>query len=154
MLTHSASLTSSVIDVVDVVCVSSVKIFSSLTMSFSLSFSQITKENSLERGAISLRQLSFLLFFGVILYTLNTRCYLHSETNWPAVVQCQSSQTPRGRLTPGPLQATLSKLLYARANSASYPQWDGKWVATGWRPSVTDWDDGVSASCIVGPIVR
>ena len=62
MLTHSASLTSSVIDVVDVVCVSSVKIFSSLTMSFSLSFSQITKENSLERGAISLRQLSFLLF--------------------------------------------------------------------------------------------
>jgi len=44
-----------------------------------------------------------------------------------------------------------------QANSASYPQRDGKWVvatATGRRPSVADWGDGVSASCIVGPIVR
>ena len=24
----------------------------------------------------------------------------------------------------------------------------------GWRPSVADWGDGVSASCTVGPIVR
>ena len=43
------------------------------------------------------------------------------------------------------------------ANSASYPQRDGKWVvatATGWRPSVADWGDGVSASCTVGTIVR
>jgi len=63
------------------------------------------------------------------------------------------------RFTRGPLQATLSKLLTycAQANSASYPQWDGKWVvatATGWRPSVADWGDGVSASCTMGPIVR
>ena len=35
------------------------------------------------------------------------------------------------RLTPGPLQATSSKLLYARVNSAFYPQRDGKSVATG-----------------------
>ena len=51
----------------------------------------------------------------------------------------------------------VANLLYAQANSASYPQRDGKWVvatATGWRPSVADWGDGVSASCTVGPIVR
>ena len=51
----------------------------------------------------------------------------------------------------------VANLLYARANSASYPQRDGKWVVatvTRWRPSVTDWGDGVSASCTVGPIVR
>jgi len=45
----------------------------------------------------------------------------------------------------------------AQANSASYPQRDGKWVvatAMEWRPSVADWGDGVSASCTVGPIVR
>ena len=41
-----------------------------------------------------------------------------------------------------------------QANSPSYPQRDGKWVAmaTGWRPSVADWGDSVSASCSVGPI--
>ena len=36
----------------------------------------------------------------------------------------------------------VANLLCAQANSASYPQWDGKWVvatATGWRPSVADW---------------
>jgi len=51
----------------------------------------------------------------------------------------------------------VADLLCAQANSASYPQWDGKWVvtmATGWKPSVADWGDGVSASCTVGPIVR
>ena len=51
----------------------------------------------------------------------------------------------------------VANLLRAQANSASYPQRDGKWVvdtATGWRPSVVDWGDGVSASCTVGPIVR
>jgi len=50
----------------------------------------------------------------------------------------------------------VANLLRAQANSASYPQRDGKWVvatAKGWRPSVADWGDGVSASCIVGPIV-
>ena len=50
----------------------------------------------------------------------------------------------------------VANLLRAQANSASYPQQDGKWVvatATGWRPSVADWGDGVSASCTVGPIV-
>ena len=44
----------------------------------------------------------------------------------------------------------VANLLCAQANSASYPQGDGKWVvatATGWRPSVADWGDGVSASC-------
>ena len=64
------------------------------------------------------------------------------------------------RLIPGPLQATfeqVANLLCAQANSASYPQRDGKWVvatATEWRPSVADWGDGVSASGTVGPIVR
>ena len=51
----------------------------------------------------------------------------------------------------------VANLLCAQANSASYPQRDGKWVvatATGWRPSVADRGDGVSASCTVGPIVR
>jgi len=51
----------------------------------------------------------------------------------------------------------VDNLLCAQANSASYPQRDGKWVvatAAGWRPSVADWGDGVSASCIVGPTVR
>jgi len=51
----------------------------------------------------------------------------------------------------------VANLLCARANSASYPQQDGKWVVattTGRRPNVTDWGDGVSASCTVGPIVR
>ena len=40
-----------------------------------------------------------------------------------------------------------------QANSASYPQWGKKWVvatATGWRPRVADWGDGVSASCTMG----
>ena len=47
--------------------------------------------------------------------------------------------------------------LCAQADSASYPQRDGKWVvatATWWRPSVADWGNGVSASCTVGPTVR
>jgi len=51
----------------------------------------------------------------------------------------------------------VANLLCAQANSASYPQWDENWVvatATGWRPTVTDWGDGVSASCTVGSIVR
>jgi len=51
----------------------------------------------------------------------------------------------------------VANLLCAQANSASYPRRDGKWVvamATGWRPSVADWGDGVSADCTVGPIVR
>jgi len=51
----------------------------------------------------------------------------------------------------------VANLLCAQANSASYTQRDGKWVvatATGWRPSVADWGDGVSASCTVGPTVR
>jgi len=50
----------------------------------------------------------------------------------------------------------VANLLCAQANSASYPQRDGKWIvatATGWRPSVADWGDGVSASCTMGPIV-
>jgi len=51
----------------------------------------------------------------------------------------------------------VANLLCAQVNSASYPQRDGKWVvatATGWKPSVADWGDGVSASYTVGPIVR
>jgi len=38
----------------------------------------------------------------------------------------------------------LANLLCAQANSASYPQPDGKWAvatATGWRSSVADWGD-------------
>ena len=51
----------------------------------------------------------------------------------------------------------VANLRCAQANSVSYPQRDGKWVvatATGWRPNVADWGDGVSASCTVDPIVR
>jgi len=51
----------------------------------------------------------------------------------------------------------VANLLCAQANSASYPQQDGKWVvatAMVWMPSVADCGDGVSASCTVGPIVR
>ena len=51
----------------------------------------------------------------------------------------------------------VANLLCGQANSASYRQRDGKWLvatATGWRPSVADWGDGVSATCTVGPIVR
>jgi len=51
----------------------------------------------------------------------------------------------------------VANLLCAQANSASYPKRGGKWVvatATGRRPSVADWGDGVSASCTAGPIVR
>ena len=49
--------------------------------------------------------------------------------------------------------------LCVQANSASYPQRDGKWVvatATGWKPSVADWGDGVTDSCTVGhcPLAR
>ena len=48
-------------------------------------------------------------------------------------------------------------IINTQANSASYPQRDGKWVvatAAGWRHSVADWGDGVSASasCTMGPI--
>jgi len=51
----------------------------------------------------------------------------------------------------------VANLLCAQVNSASYSQRDVKWVvatATGWRPSVADWGDGVSASCTVGPVVH
>jgi len=51
----------------------------------------------------------------------------------------------------------VANLLCAQANSASYPQWDGKWVvatAMGWRPSVADWGDGVSTSYTMCPVVR
>ena len=43
----------------------------------------------------------------------------------------------------------VANLLCAQANSASYPQQDGKWVvamATGWRPSVADCSDGVTCT--------
>jgi len=51
-----------------------------------------------------------------------------------------------GSLSPGllPLEQ-VANLLCVQANSASYPQRDGKWVvanllwATSWRPSVADW---------------
>ena len=51
----------------------------------------------------------------------------------------------------------VANLLCAQANSASNPQRDGKRAvatATGWRPSVADWGNGVSASCTMDPIVR
>ena len=50
-----------------------------------------------------------------------------------------------------------ANLLGAQANSVSYPRRNWKWLVatdTGWRPSVADWGDGVSASCTVGPIVH
>ena len=67
-----------------------------------------------------------------------------------------SSKSQKTRSTASNIEQAAN-LLRAQANSASYPQRDGKWVvatATGWRPSVADLGDGVSASCIVGPIVR
>jgi len=59
------------------------------------------------------------------------------------------------RLTPGPLQATLSKPTACSGQLSLLPS-TGRHIATGtgWRPSVADWGDGVSASCTVGPIVR
>ena len=54
----------------------------------------------------------------------------------------------------------VANLPCAQANSASYPQWDGKWVvaylawATMWRPSAADSDGGMSASCTVSPVIR
>jgi len=62
----------------------------------------------------------------------------------------------RSRSTASNLEQ-VANLLCAQANSASYPQRDGKWVvatATGWRPSMADWGDDVSANCTVVPIVR
>ena len=47
----------------------------------------------------------------------------------------------------------VANLLCAQAHSASYPQRDGKWVvatATGWRPSVANWGDGVQLSVSPG----
>jgi len=57
--------------------------------------------------------------------------------------------------TPSNLEQ-VANLLCAQGNSVSYPQWDRKLVATatGWRPGVADWGDGVSASCTMGQIVR
>ena len=55
---------------------------------------------------------------------------------------------------------TLSKLLtycVLRPTQPKNPQRDGECIvatATGWRPSVADWGDGVTASCTVGPIVH
>ena len=54
----------------------------------------------------------------------------------------------------------VGNLLCAQANSASYPQRDGKWVvatATGWRPSVADWGCGSNcplARAVDGHIMR
>ena len=69
----------------------------------------------------------------------------------------------RVQLSPTPCTTSnleqVANRLCAHANSASYPQLDGKWVVaylawvTGWRPSVADWDGGVSASCTARLIV-
>jgi len=58
----------------------------------------------------------------------------------------------------GPLQATLTKLLtYCLFRRTQPPILNGKGmssssliVGSGWRPSVADWSDGVSASCTAG----
>ena len=68
-----------------------------------------------------------------------------------------STHTPTHTRSTASNLEQVANLLCAQANSASYPQRDRKWAvatATGWRPSVADWGDVVSASCIVGPIVR
>ena len=75
---------------------------------------------------------------------------------WTRNQQIAGSTHTRSTATASNLEQVANQLC-AHANSASYPQRDGKWVvatATGWRPSVADWGDGVSASCTVGPIVR
>ena len=54
----------------------------------------------------------------------------------------------------------VANLLCAQGNSASYPQWDEKWVvayivwATEWRPNVAHRGGAMSAICTAGPIVR
>ena len=51
----------------------------------------------------------------------------------------------------------VANLLCAQANSASYPQQDGKWVvatATGWRPSVADWGDAAMVCLLAAPWVQ
>jgi len=89
----------------------------------------------------------------------------HSRTSWCSgvVVEYQTRNrevagSTHTRSTASNLEQ-VANLLCAQASSASYPQWDGKWVvatATGWRPSVADWGDGdgVSASCTMDPIVH
>jgi len=73
--------------------------------------------------------------------------------HWSNVRVSDSYHRGRRLITqPGPIATNLEQaanLLYAQVNSASYPQWDGKWVvthlvwATGWRPSAGGWGDGV-----------
>jgi len=53
--------------------------------------------------------------------------------------------------------SNLEQVANLHANSASYPQRDGKWAvitATGWRPSVAYWGDGVSARLLAAPWVQ
>ena len=77
-----------------------------------------------------------------------------------AVVQLVEYQT-RNRQVAGSIHTRstasnlqqVANLLCAQAHSASYPQRDGKWVvatATGWRPSVANWGDGVQLSVSPG----
>jgi len=79
------------------------------------------------------------------------------------VVECRTRHrevagSTHTRSTASNLEQVANLLQCAHANSASYPQRDGKWVVTqllramGWRPHVADWGDGVSASCTMGPI--
>jgi len=65
----------------------------------------------------------------------------------------------RVRLTPGPLQATLSKLLTyyvqcAQANSASYPQRDGKGVVPTLRGEGLVWLTGAMVCLLAAPLVQ
>jgi len=91
-------------------------------------------------------------------------CIASRRKNWSysgcsgVVVEYQTcNQEVAGSTHTQSTACNLANPLCAQANSNSYLLWDGKWVvatATGWRPSVADWGDGVSASCTVNPTVH
>ena len=104
--------------------------------------------------------LAALQFIILLLMTVVASCYSTSGCSGLVVEYRTRNQEVAGSTHTRSSASNLEQvanLLCAQANSASYPYRDGKWVvatATGWRPSVADWGDGVSVSCTVGLIVR
>jgi len=116
-----------------------------------------TRKNCLTFGVCE-RMLLLLL-----LLTVETMRFIHSECSGVVVEYRTRNREVAGSTHTQSTASNLKQvpnLLCVQANSASYPQRDGKWVVaqllwdTGWRLSVANWGDGVSASCTVGPIVR
>jgi len=96
------------------------------------------------------------LQFSIVLINADAR------TGWPV------SSGPLGPppFSPCPISPTIYSGFPSRAGWAVWSFGDLAWCgdcdemwteipkATGWRPSVADWGDGVSASCTMCPIVR